>query len=1647
MASFEDARVPGQGLNTVVRHVHNAARGGIDSGAGAGWTLAVSDLDAGLEAPLGDVAGAITGLDLIAPLRSFSVGKVIDGVFAATGQLLEFTDDDGTTHRFVRSGGPCARWQSPPGVSLKVREIYGDDLIDGLGGLPEAYELIRPDGVVYRAERLRFAGVVPTTEWRVTSVTDRRGNQLSYDYDRLGALLERSRLRSITHNRFPDAPVVRFDYTALGDLDRIVTLPALVGSDPASGVARSWERQIDYDIDPVSKQLRSVTDNSHPLPSGAVAARRTTSFSYGAGNALSAVTDGRGNTTRVGYTNGRVTSILDRRGKTWSYGYTNDAAGQTTTTATSPVGSATTYRISPRAPISSSDPRIAGGNIASITDAGHGDPAVPITTSYGWTANRLTSSTDGAGAQTTREYNDLGLLTRITEPAPNAAAHPAAPEAVTAPVTSTLQYAFPPDYGEDPDFCAPPPSSGPVSTEGWCFAVGELVRATVAENHPAQRRMTDFTYDGVGNLTRATLRAAPDPASPPDAAPSSADRSTANTHYARGGVKTIDGPRTDVADVTTVGDTADATYGGYDRAGMPTRVTDAAGKAQVMASTPYGSLAKMTDRDGRARTWRYDERDNVVEATDPLGHTQALRYDGNDNKTHDTSPRGTQTATVDDFTAVHTYDANDWMTETSTPGAAGGPRTTVRSTYADDGAKASETSARGATTTFAYWPNRMLRTVDAPASGSTRAISDTFYDAAGRVARTLGPVTNAAGARPETVLSYNPDSSVSRRQETSATASPRVTRYAYNAHGEEVRADGPRTLDGVEAATTRSYDTFGQLTLSRRRLGADRWLNTTTGYDSAGNQTRVSQPTGAGGQLTSTYAFDALGRLAAQTADPVNPGHTVAYAYDGEGKQTRRTDLVDGKAFRVSTSTYNPDDTLQTMVATDFDTATGLATARLATCNFVQGQPPASGYDADRNLLETRTVSVAGPGSGADLVDCDTGVLERRQSFAYDERGWMSSSTQALRSPETNSLVTRTQSFAYDPDAKVSSATHATPGGASYTTGYAYTEAGWMAKATDWRAKESTTSYLASGVPATQALGGGVASASFDWHPDGMPRSLTWRKGSAGAVVRRHANLAYDQGALRTSEDVSVLQPGALVLSGAQASYTYDLAERLTGWTSPFVDVGAGDRLRSAYVLDDGANLVEERITTATTGAQVAKVNATYPNGRLAERRAEVGVVAPSVTTDTFSYDGLGQERQRFTDGSLTTATAYDPLGHTRASDDATAANADVSYVYDTADRLVSRSEPGAPGDRPRTTLYFYWGMGETLAEEADGAGRTLVRYLSDDQGQALAQQSYKVVAGAADPADTAGTWRWLLPDVNANVATHLSDSGEVLEQAAFDPYGRPEKAGSSQTDKTKKGSTLGFQGAITDKVTGSVVLGPRLYDPATTRFTTADTFVAGALDLTLATDPLTGNRYLFAGANPVAFFDNGHHPIYKEYRQEIQAAARESRVDAALLGAIIQHEGHGRFHWMRRLGRRLFYQLELRLGRGTVGVAQIAVTTDKMKLAEQAGLGKFKSLTEFRAKLVRDDAFSIRVAAAYLRNLQAREGVTGRRAFIAYAYSSRGIEFLRRYRFSPRAATADALACGGTCSDVSLFNNLIGRHYTYMGIIGGVRREFDDGS
>ncbi|PLS76440.1 MAG: hypothetical protein CYG61_02075 [Actinobacteria bacterium] len=1462
----DDVEVPGQGLNVVVRRTYNAQEPRDLDGLGAGWRLSVTDLEAGLEG----VEGAVESLDAGAGL---TVANLVDDLGVVTGQLLEFTDGDGTTHRFVRQGGPGSRWDSPPGVSLRVFEETD------AAGVVTAYRLVRPDGVTYRAQNLKGDLGLPTTTWRVTAVTDRNVNQLSYEYEAVAVgTATKARLVRIKHSRTGDAVVVRFSYNADGLLDAVTSLPGYSAPDPALGTTRSWERRTMLAY--TSGRLTSVTEAADAT---AAAGKRTTGFAYDPTTGLlSGVTDARGNTTSLAYTldSGaqRLTMLTDRRAKPWRYAYgPSDAAGARTTTATSPVGAKTTYDITGRGPLSESDRRVAGGNIAKITDAGA--DTGPVVESFSWFHNRLVSTTEGASADgtaatTSYTYNDLGLVTTVTEPAPNRAGTPGLPAgAPTSAVVSTLTYRFAAPW-RLPGCTAPAPGSEPVTKEGYCEAVADLAQVRLADNHGAgARRVTDFAYgDDTGRLAAVHQRANG------SGTPSGADRTTAFGYYDRGGLRSLDGPRTDVADVTTFGDPSDPTYGAYDRTGMPTRLTDAVGKTKTWAYTPYGKVAKLVDRDGRATTTVYDERDNALRVTDPAGHVSAYGYDANDQKTTETSPRGTATATAGDFTKAWTYDPNGWVTEASGPGAdAAAPRVVTRTAWNDDGTKASDTSAIGGITTYAYWPNRALKATTEPAGTGSSALTEYFYDRAGRVRLERRPATNATGDRPESETTYAPDGAVVATTETSPVAGQKaLVRTAYNAHGEVIEARGPRSDAGVEAATTSSYDTFGQLVASRRRLGATKTIDTFYGYDLAGNQNCQVQPTGSGGgteaacagsatagQLVSTYRYDALGQLVAQTTDPVNPGHTVAYEYSGEGQQTARKDRVNGTAVRTTAFAYNGDNTRQSMVVTDHTSG-----KTLSTCNWAAGSAPASGYDPDGNLLLTRTVE----GSAG----CGAGTLLRSQSFTWDHRGWLAATTQAVRSPQTGAMVSRDQSFTYNPDGSPATATH----DGRTTTYEKYSPDGRLERLKDWRGRASTFATFASGVPAATCLGrtgasgceGGAAKASFAYLADGSPSELVWTalttSGAERARVRSHTSIAYDVGGLRTGESVQVEQPGGAT-AGGRAAFSYDLADRLVAWTSPFAEAGTTTAPATTYSLDDGGNIAVEEVRLGTTLR--SRATSAYPSGRLSSRRTETygGTSGTVVDTESFGYDGLGQEKLRTTshqEGALPAtesarrASSYDPAGHTTRADDQRVAAADptlspldVDYVYDTTDRLVARTEASATASE--ATLYFYWGTSGTLAEEADGAGAPKVAYLVDDDFEALGQEAVtRPLTGEVR------TWSWLLPDASGNVATHLDDAGAVVQQSAYDPYGRDDKGGSAKkAGTTAPNSTLGFQSALTDKVTGAVVLGPRQYDPTTSRFTTPDVFVASALDLDLGADELTGNRYLFAGANPVAFYEDGH--------------------------------------------------------------------------------------------------------------------------------------------------------------------------------------------
>jgi len=1510
----EDVSIPAPGLNAVIRHTYNSHRASPDygeAGVGRGWVLSLSDLDSGA-----DQALDLVDVDLTNPIV---IADVVDVTGAASGLVLELTDGDGTVHRFVRRG-TSQTFQSPPGVNLRVFEelrlglpsayrlvrpdgvtyVATQPRIDAVStptwhitavedrngnrltiGYQRAAavatdaELAPPTGPGYPIDPpitdpvddppIIFGPItgpiipdpsdpipdLPITEDPLDPITDsidRITDPLTPDdntvpYDPIEDLVGPDplnprepgvgpvRVADLRHSRVP-SPIASFSYDASGNLAAIVSLPGRSSLDPATGTTRSFERRTSFVVDADTGLLRTVTDASHTTDAQG---RRTTSYLYskqggldadppsqdvevaplGGDEVLAAVIDPRTKRTDFAYgsTTGRLRVVqVEERSATWSidYGTADPNTGDRTSTVRPPGPSrATEYRISGRSRISDTDPRIAGGNILRITDPGAGQGGVRK--SYTWDKNRLVERRDGAGNVTSMEYDALGMLTKLTTPPPNA--RPGGPaNAPLSPIDTVFTYGY--SATHIPSNCSEAISTSPRVDP--TSAVAYLEKVERAANVAGQTRTTVLTNDACANLRSVTEKGAP------------TDRTTTFTYEDGGFLSTIDGPRADILDKTTY------RYGASRSTGIADEIEDARGLKKVFVISPYGEVLQERDRDGNITKLEYDERDNLIRSIDALNRVATQKYDANDNMIVATSPRGVETADGDDFEKRFEYDAMDRRTVVSLPGKDDvATRTVTTKDYNPDGSLLLLTRPNGARERYAYHPNGSIKLVEADAVSSFDAITSFSYDAAGRLNLVRGPkATSAAGdVRPERELEYTPAGAIAVTKQTSSSgARDRVSEAFYNSHGELIDLLGPRTAsNGARSRHRYGFDNFGQLARYETLAAPGKWLVTSYAYDLAGNMKRIDQPFGNGGALTSTYDFDALNRLSVQTRDAHVPGKTVAFTYSGEGDQRTRADRAGGVTRRRTTSTYNADRTLQSRVSESLDVQ-GNVTETRGLCNFAAGAAPASGYDPDGNVLVARTTEGG----------C-RGTTIKTETYRYDHRGWVDRVSQSLTVPGFGA-ASRTQGLAYRSDGVVASSTWE-----NVTTRFAHTSGGFLSRVTDWRSKVSTFGRLPSGGLSRMALGAGTATATLQQHPDGSTKQLTWAN-ATGTTVRSHTAIDYYVDGLRRSENVSIVHPADQTGdTGGSTLLDYDAAGRLTRFDSPFALSGAGSA-STVYALDDAGNVTGE---TTTSGATTRSSTLSYDSyGRLAQRTTTL-TGSPMQTVTVNAYSPLGEETKRTmtigTDPSTATDTSYDPGGHTKLVDRSGASSDDVSYVYDGTGNVIAKTELSTG----RKTLFFYFAGTTTLAEEADGQGSTRVRYLVTPEGDTLAEERLT---------GTNPGWVWLLKDVKGSVGTELRDDGAVAATRSYDPYGASDVTGST-VQVGHESSSLGFQTAYTDKVTGNVLLGPRQYDPATQRFTSADFFVGSAADVALGTDPLTGNRYLFAGANPVAFFDDGHMP------------------------------------------------------------------------------------------------------------------------------------------------------------------------------------------
>ncbi|QSZ27579.1 RHS repeat protein [Aceticella autotrophica] len=301
-------------------------------------------------------------------------------------------------------------------------------------------------------------------------------------------------------------------------------------------------------------------------------------------------------------------SITDAEGKTVHYSYNEDGRILTSTDADGKQIFSNTYDDKGR--VIAQDDGVTGNQIAHLNYDETSDPGKLITTytnrngktvvyTYDQNYNMLSLKnelglttifdydasgnlikvTDSAGKVSKYIYDTYGNLTGVTDPAGN---------------TTKMTY-------DD--------RNNLTSVENT--AGKKIIYTYDANNNPISitdpfGNITSLTYDTNGMLQTVKK-------------PGSGIYTIA---YQNGLVKMLTDP---------VGNTI--TYG-YDAAGRPIKITDAAGKAVNIAYDNCDRITSIIDPMGNKRTYSYDSRGNMLNVTDPNGNVTHFSYNGNNKLTN-----------------------------------------------------------------------------------------------------------------------------------------------------------------------------------------------------------------------------------------------------------------------------------------------------------------------------------------------------------------------------------------------------------------------------------------------------------------------------------------------------------------------------------------------------------------------------------------------------------------------------------------------------------------------------------------------------------------------------------------------------------------------------------------------------------------------------------------------------------------------------------------------------------------------------------------------------------------------------------------------------------------------------------------------------
>lgn len=689
------------------------------------------------------------------------------------------------------------------------------------------------------------------TDGRLLSLTDRRGNRVSFAYDGTGFLTQ------ITDT------AGRLIQLTRGANGKVASIQDYSG------------RIVRYGYD-TNGNLTSVTD---PLGN-------TTTYQYDAKHNLTRVIDPRGNTVlQATYDSLQRVATYVEGGETWTITYNptlrrttkRDSAGNTwtlvynengnVTQRINPLGRSVTMAFDSNSNISSSTDE--NGNTTQFTYDASGNPTT-ITDALGNVTrltydpvfNQVTSITDPKGNVSRFEYNATGEMVKATNAAGDAVVLTYDARGQLSSMTDALGNATSYTADEFGNLVRTVDPLGNTTTFNY-DALGNLIASASALN-----QQTFYEYDAENRLVRLT-----------DAAGSV----TSYTYDERGNLATVTDAK---GNVTTFE---------YDLYNRVAKIINPLGQSMSYVYDKKGNVVSATDAKGQITTMVYDALSRLLRKVMP-GNTIVYTYDNNGN---------VLSVSDNDSSVGFTYDKLNRLTRLTTGATIAQPATTISYTYDENSNRVTMTDPQSGVTTYVYDALNRMVSLTNPKGESTSfsydrlsrrmqiglangATSSVTYDAAGRISG----LRSVRGLQPLFAFDYAYDV-VGNQTAISELAGNNT--FSYDVLNQLIGASHPETGNPAESF---SYDAVGNrlsshLSPSYTHDTANRLMRDAEfsyEYDANGNLARkVSLATGA----ATVFTWDAEDQLVRVDF----PGGTFAeYRYDGMGHRIQKS--VNGQITR-----------------------------------------------------------------------------------------------------------------------------------------------------------------------------------------------------------------------------------------------------------------------------------------------------------------------------------------------------------------------------------------------------------------------------------------------------------------------------------------------------------------------------------------------------------------------------------------------------------------------------------------------------------------------------------------------------------------------------------------------------------------------------